>query len=74
MSSLKTYIQATLYGFNRLYSRIYDYMNTYMHVITINEKRTHEFGGWVGVYGRVWREERKERDVINFTISKIKKI
>lgn len=29
-----------------------------MHTTTVGEKRDHEFEGeWIGIYGRVWREE-----------------
>lgn len=35
-------------------------MYKYMHAITINFKRQHEFEGqWRGVYMRVWMEERE---------------
>lgn len=37
----------------------------YMHSIAISEKRGHELEGeWGGVYGKVWKEERKERNVV----------
>ena len=42
------------------------YTNTYMYVITIDEKRGHDVGGeqW-GMYGRVWSGEREGRKVEN---------
>ena len=45
LSVLKTHIQITLYGLNKLYSGIHAY--TYTYAITINKKkkRCHEFEG-----------------------------
>ena len=39
--------------------------NTYIHAITINEKRGHDFeGGWGGLHGRAWREGSEGRNVV----------
>lgn len=49
-------------------------MNIYMRTITINEDRVHEFvGEQRGVYRRVGREERKQRNVIKLLSQKINK-
>lgn len=50
------------------------YSHTYMHVITINEKRSHEFGGGQrGICGRTCKEERKGGELYHYIIiSKIK--
>ena len=49
-----------------IYTYTYILICIYMSVITIGEKRVHEFEGELGqIYGRNWREERKGRnDVI----------
>lgn len=56
------------------YSNICKYINTYMHAITINAKRTHEFGEWLGAYGRVLREESKGGNLITLKSQKKQKI
>lgn len=54
-----------------LFGNICVYTNTYMHAITIDEKRGHEFeGDQEGVYERVWREEGEGRNVVKNTFSK----
>lgn len=44
------------------------HMNIYtMNVKTIGEIRSHGVeGGWVGVYGRICKEEREEKKCCNF--------
>lgn len=44
---------------------IYEYTNTHIHAITIDEKRDHKFEGvWGGLYDRVWRWGIEDRNVI----------
>lgn len=57
-----------LYELNQtIFKNTYIYMYVCMHAISINKKRGHEIEGEWGVgrvYGRVWREEKKGRNVI----------
>lgn len=47
------------------------YVDTSMHTVTTDEKRSYEFEGeWIGIYGRVWREEKEERNVVIKVLSK----
>lgn len=67
-STLKTHIQVTLYGLNRLCLVIHMYEHIciciYMQKSTISEKRSHGFereqGGAYGKVWKVWREKRGE--------------
>lgn len=64
-SVMKTQLQVTFYGLNRLYLGLIIYVHTYMRAGTISEKRDYEFGEeWGGVCQRLWRKEKEERKVV----------
>lgn len=53
-----------LYGLNRFYLGIHVRIQAYMHEITVNKTREHEFEGeWEEICGRVWMGKREGRDV-----------
>lgn len=62
--ALETYMQVMLYVLNKLFRKIYVDSYTFIHAITIDEKRDHEFeGDQAGIYGRDLEEEREGRNV-----------
>lgn len=43
---------------------IYEYVCTYMHVITVNTNKRPQIEGEQGeIHGRVWKKKEKERNV-----------
>lgn len=44
-----------------IFKNKYVYTNIHMQIVTISDKKNHEFKvGCGGIYKRVWREERME--------------
>lgn len=58
ISSENIYSNNIIFNQQVKFKNIYLYTNTYKSSITINKKRSHEYGKEQGpVYGNVWREE-----------------
>lgn len=48
-----------------IFGNIYVHANVSIHVITFDETRSHKFEGQQGgVYERIWRDEKKRRNII----------